>query len=161
MHTGVNHSQHLYIQSYIQVSTIPNIYTYCRTYRCQPFPTPIHRLMSYIQVTTITNNYTCCRTYRCQPFPTPIHTVVHTGVNHPPHPYIGYCRTYRCQPFPTSIHTFVHTSVNHSQQESVMSLRLLLYEIYITAESNPDGILEVLDLAPLFSCASNNNVKSL
>ena len=150
------------------------IYTYYRTYRCQPFPTPTHTVVhtgvnhpqhpyiqSYIQVSTIPNTYTYCRTYRCQPFPTPIHTVVHTGVNHPPHPYIGYCRTYRCQPFPTSIHTFVHTSVSHSQQESVMSLRLLLYEIYITAESNPDGILEVLDLAPLFSCASNNNVKSL
>ena len=85
-HSGVNHSQHLHILSDIQVSAIPHTDTYCRTYRCQPIPTPVHTirhtgvshsphtyLLSDRQLSPIPHTYTHCQTYRCQPFPTPIH----------------------------------------------------------------------------------------
>ena len=106
------------------------IYTYYRTFGCQPFPTPIHTvghtgvsqsphlyILSDIQVSPIPHTHTYCRTDSCHPFPTPIHTVRHTGVSHS---------------FPTSIHrllsdiqvsatphthtqvTVRHTGVSHS-----------------------------------------------
>ena len=88
-HSGVNHSQHLYILSDIQVSAIPHTDTYCRTYRCCPFPTHI-LTVGQTAVTHSPHLYTL--------MDIPVSTI------HSPHPYTGHCPTYRCQPSPTPIH---------------------------------------------------------